>query len=115
MPGTGTPASNTKSIQPILVEEAMRTRTSQGHPKTHEPKVFKIQKIAGKTPEPSKLVQLHLSGGKSSGSFSSQGILPATNGATKGLSAKDVYQVGAYYLNKTSKTPCSIIARPPSG
>jgi hypothetical protein len=38
----------------------------------------------------------------------------ASNGVSKGLTAKDVYQVGAYQLNKTSKTPCAIIARPPS-
>jgi len=43
----------------------------------------------------------------------SQGILDG-GGATKGLSAKDVYQVGAYSISKQSKTPCGIIGRPPT-
>lgn len=35
-------------------------------------------------------------------------------GASKGLSAKDAYQVGAFKLNKTSKTPSGIINRAPA-
>lgn len=120
MLGSGTPSTlPTKAvIEPITSEiiETTRTRTSQGQPKSNEPKVFKIQKIIGKTPEPSKLPGSGLSTEKlinigTKGSFNGQTLI---HGATKGLSAKDVYQVGAYQLNKTSKTPCAIIARPPS-
>ena len=46
----------------------------------------------GKTPEPSKLAQM--TKGSFQGSMS-QGALPAT-GHSKGISAKDEYQVGAY-------------------
>ena len=78
MLGRGTPTSVVPIrtiIEPVLTEETVRTRTAQGQQK---PKVFKIQKIIGKTPEPSKLpgsglstdklINLYL-GSKNTGSF----------------------------------------------
>jgi hypothetical protein len=105
----GRVASAKNSMEPILNEGSMRITKSIQSSKSSSKDDRKPIKNFGKTPDPQKAIN--------KGSFVSlnitKGILHGV-GATKGLSARDIYQVGAYSLNQTSKTPCGIIGRPPT-
>jgi len=81
-------------MEPILNEGSMHITKSMKSSKSSIKDDCKPIKNFGKTPEPQKAIK--------KGSFVNlditKGILHGV-GATKGLSARDVYQVGAYSLN----------------